>query len=248
MSAPSIIIGSGVTLSSVTIDGSTRNAINTRDLQLYLDASNGSSYSGSGTTWYDLSDNHNDVVMTDPSQVTFFSIGGINYFNLLGSGYFTNSNPVNMPVGSSPYHFSAWVKWDSTWPAAGGIVSIGTEFGTPNQVNAFRTMNSPYGLDNYWWGNDYAQYVPLTDYTQWVFVSAQWNGYTRSLWVNGHLLGNNTTSGLNVTSNFLQIGETWPSNGENLLGKINQVMIYNRALAPLEILNNYNATKSKVGL
>lgn len=50
---------SGVTLSGATIRD-TVSSIITTGLQLYLDAGNASSYSGSGTAWNDLSGNRAD--------------------------------------------------------------------------------------------------------------------------------------------------------------------------------------------
>ena len=249
MSAVNIYIQNGVTLSNgVTVDGSNRStAINHNSLQLYLDAANSTSFTDGQTVWHDLSPNGNDVTMTNPGAITYIGEGG--YFTLSSGGYFNRTSTTNLPRANMPYHFSAWVQWPSgSWPGTGGIVSIGSAFGTPSAVNALRTINSPLGFDNYWWGNDFAQYVSLGDYTQWVNVAAQWDGATRSIWVNGQLKGSQSASGLDVADGLLQIGATNTSGSEPLSGNISIVLVYNRALAPLEIQNNFNATRSRFGV
>ena len=197
-------------------------------------------------TWADLSGNNNHVAMTDPAYITHTDSGG-SYFTLSESGYFTNANPTGLPVKASPYHFSAWVQWPGgSWPSSGGIMSIGSIWEQQNQVNAFRTTTTN-GFVNYWWGNDFAVSTALAT-TQWCNVVAQWDGTTRSIWANGQLIGSQAADSLNVTNNFLQIGTTYTGLGENLSGNIGQVLIYNRALAPLEIQNNFNATRSRYGI
>jgi len=81
-----------------------------------------------------------------------------------------------------------------------------------------------------------------------VNVAAQWDGATRSIWVNGQLKGSQSASGLDVSDGFLQIGATNTSGSEPLSGNIAIVLIYNRALVPLEIQNNFNATRSRFGV
>lgn len=61
----------------------------TTGLLLYLDAGNTSSYSGSGTTWYDLSGNNNHgQYLTQTAS----SDGRARYFGLNGSGLWWDNN------------------------------------------------------------------------------------------------------------------------------------------------------------
>ena len=247
MSAVNIYIQNGVTLSNgVTIDGSNRStAINHNSLQLYLDAANSTSFTDGQTVWHDLSPNGNDVTMTNPGAITYIGEGG--YFTLSSGGYFNRTSTTNLPTVNMPYHFSAWVQWPSgTWPNSGGIVSIGNAWGSGNSVNAFRTVNTNL-LVNYWWGDDFAVGSALVP-TQWCNVAVQWDGTTRSIWANGQLLGSQGTSGLDVSNNLLQVGATNSNGSESLSGNIAMVLIYNRALVPLEIQNNFNAIRSRYGV
>jgi len=246
----SIVIEQGITIQGgITIGGASSGpAIVTANLQLYLDAALGSSYPGSGTTWYDLSGNGNDVDMQNSGSISWTSSGG-GYFSTGADGYFNNTATNNLPSGSSPYTLCAWVQWPSgTWPGTGGILCVGDGFGSVGSVNAFRTINSPNGLDNYWWGNDFSSVVTLVDYTQWVNVIAQWDGNNRSLWANGQLVGTQAASGLDTNDANLQVGLTWPAQYEYLQGNIGQALIYDRALTSGEIQQNYNAISSRYGL
>jgi len=249
----SIVIEQGITIQGgITIGagsgGGGGSGLVTANLQLYLDAALASSYPGSGTTWYDLSGNGNDVTMQDSGSISWTSSGG-SYFSTGADGYFNNTATNNLPSGSSPYTLCAWVQWPSgTWPGTGGILCVGDGFGSVNSVNAFRTINSPNGLNNYWWGNDLSSAATLADYTVWVNVVAQWDGTFRNLWVNGIQIASDNTSGLNTNNANLQVGLTWPAQYEYLQGNIGQALIYDRALTSSEIMQNYNSISSRYGL
>ena len=212
-------------------------------LKLNLDASNSSSYPGSGSTWYDLSGNGNHVTMQNSGNIAWSSTGG-KYFTLTSSGYFSKTTTTTLPSGNSPYNLSVWVQLSSGWGSQ-GFISIGG-FGGSNQSNAFRT-NGTNAYSHYWWDRDLTpNNGTLSPADSWFNAVAQYDGTTRSIWINGVRLASDTPSGHNVTSSLLQIGMTNP--GEYLSGKIGQALIYNRALSSTEILQNYNAGASRFGV
>ena len=214
-------------------------------LQLYLDANNIASYSGTGTTWYDLTTNHNDVNMQNSGGISYTNSGG-GYFTLSSGGYFNNpSTTTNLPIGNSPYTLSAWVQITGSW--GGGMVGIGANYGSGNSVNAFRTGGTNSWL-NYWWGNDLAGTSSLSPTTQWVNAVAQWDGTTRSIWIDSIQIASDSSTGLNIPDNFLQVGATNSGGSESLDGNIGQVLIYNRALSPEEIQKNYTITRTRYGV
>ena len=235
-----LTVNSTSTLSDVIIGGAgTGLSIVTAGLQLYLDANNSSSYPGTGTTWYDLSSNHNDVEMQNSGSISFNS-GSIKYFNTGSDGWFSKASGTNLPVGDDPYTLSVWVQLGASWGAQ-GLVSIGPFF-NGNESNAFRTDSTNSYL-NYWWGNDLYATSSLSPATQWFNAVAKYDGTTRSIWINGVLASYDTPGAVhNVTSSDLQIAKTVAS--EYLNGNIGQVLTYNVALSDAEILQNYNATVS----
>ena len=219
----------------------TGSLVVTTGLVLNLDANNSSSYSGTGTTWYDISGNSNNVDMQNSGSITWID-GGIGYFTTGSNGWFSKTNGTNMPTGSGLYTFSAWIQLGASWNGQ-GIMSVGP-FGSGNEANAFRT-GSTNQLINYWWGNDLVVQDNSVSPTNWFNVVVKYDGITRSIWVNGVLVGSDTPVGHNVTTSDIQVAKTVGS--EYLQGNIAQVLIYNTALSNSEILANFNATKSRFG-
>jgi hypothetical protein len=236
------MIISGVTLNGVTVyDGVVYNG-----LQLYLDASNTTSYPGTGTTWFDLSGQGNDVAMQNSGSISYTALGG-GYFTLTSNGYFNRATTTGIPTGSSAYTMSVWVQWPTgTWPVSGGMIGIGNSI-TTNLTNQFRTVNTN-GLVNYWYGNDLSATSTLSPASQWFNAVAQWDGTTRKIWVNGTQIASAAATGLNVTSSLLQVGATNIGGSEPLQGNIGQALIYNRALTSTEIQQNYTAVRSRYGV
>ena len=233
---PGISFGGGVLISG-PID------IVSSGLLLYLDAANTTSYPGTGTTWYDLSGQSNNVVMQNSSNITYSSTGG-GYFTLTSNGYF-NKSTTTLPTGANAYSMSAWIQLGATWGGQ-GIIGIGSST-SGNQTNQFRTTGTN-SLINYWYGNDFSATSALNPTTQWFNVVAQFDGANRSIWVNGAQLGSQASAGLNVSSSLLQVGATNVGGSEPLSGKIGQALIYNRALTSTEIAQNYSSVRARYGV
>lgn len=233
------IVISGVTFENGSIIEGASNIV-TAGLQLYVDALEPTSYSGTGTTWYDLSGNGNDVEMQNSGSITWNPSG---YFATGSTGWFTKASGTNVPIGNSNYTLSVWVQLGSTWSGQ-GLISVGS-FGVTNQSNAFRTVGTNVLL-NYWWANDFSVNSTVSPTTQWFNAVATYDGTNRSIWVNGAQIGTQVTSGHNVTSSAIQIAKT--SGIEYLQGNIAQALIYNTALSSDDILQNYNTQKARFGL
>lgn len=213
------------------------------NLVLYLDASDANSYSGAGTTWYDLSGNGNDVTMQNSGDINWNNTGPV-YFSTGSNGWFYNPSGSNLPVGNSEYTFIIWVQLASVWNS-NGMMSVGP-FGNVNEANAFRSANTNQ-LINYWWGNDLAVGSSVSPTDGWFNAVAKYDGITRSIWVNGVLVGSDTPGGgHNVTTNELQIAKTTGS--EYLKGNVGEVLIYNIGLSGSQISQYFNNTKSRFGL
>jgi hypothetical protein len=213
-------------------------------LVLNLDAGVSSSYSGSGTTWTDLSGNGNNLTLTN--SPTWNSSG---YFTTGSTGYFTGSGNSSIPIGNSNYTMIAWVRQNSSWGSARGIISIGG-YNTTNQSNALRTAsNTNVGnFIHYWWGNDLTvsnNNAGLSVGT-WFMVAAQFDGTNRRVWANTTNVGSDTPVGHNVTSTTIQVGKTVGT--EYFQGDIAIAQVYNRALTASEIQQNFIATRSRFGI
>ena len=232
----------GVTVTGIQITDIT--PIVSSGLQLYLDANNTTSYPGSGTTWFDLSGQGNDVAMQNSGSLSYTSSGG-GYFTLTSNGYFNRATTTGVPTGSSAYTMSVWIQKGAAW-GGNGMIGVGSST-TTNQTNQFRTIGTN-ALTNYWYGNDLAATSSLSPASQWFNAVAQWDGTTRKIWVNGTQIASAAASGLNVSSSLLQVGATNVGGSEPLQGNIGQALIYNRALSSTEIQQNYTATRTRYGV
>jgi gliding motility-associated-like protein len=158
------------------------------------------------------------------------------YFDTGSNGYFTKSNGSNIPVGNQSYSIGLFVTLPNWGNEDLGLLTIGG-FGSTNLSNAFRTLGN--GLRHYWWNNDLdISNVAVTN--QWVYLIAQFDGVTRSLWMNGVQIASDTPSGHNVQNSDIRISQGYNS-GYYQKGKIKFASIYNRALSSDEIILNYNS-------
>ena len=224
----------------------------TSNLVLYYDPSNSSSYSGSGTVINDLSGNGLNGSM---SNITFTSP----YFSYNGSSSQISvaDNPLLEP-GSGDWTMEVWVNQS----VSGNDVVLG-KFNngglTVNVSYSIRTTNTTYyaqiGSGS---GSGSSLIVNSTNYvgtiggwSQIVYVFTNIAANTLQTFVNGSSIGtvgHNLSSILNST-NPLYIGSY--NGGEYSQwfdGKIGIVRLYNTALTSSQVLQNYNADKSKYGL
>lgn len=211
---------------------------------LFLDAADVNSYSGSGTTWYDLSGNNNDGVFAGGTTYSP-DTGGTMVFDGIDSAITFNS-PVNIPIGNEPYTISVWFNSDEM-PSNRGFVGWGA-FGSFNQVNAWRLYNTGVsGFRHYWWGNDLDYTSPMTIGNWYHAVAAYENG-SRKLYLNNVEVAEDSPTGHNVPySSNLRIGVTADFLNEWFLGKIAQVIIYKRQATVAEINAIWNSGKSRFG-
>jgi len=199
---------------------------------LHLDGGLPASYPLVGTSWYDLTENSNNGTLIN--GVTYNSpLKGSLEFN--GSDqYVSVSGSTNIPVGNSNYTIGVWFNADTLGNK--GLVGWGN-YGTTNEVNAFRLSSN--GLTNYWFGNDLSVTTTISAGT-WTYAVATFDGTTRSIYVNGSLIGSDTPTGHNVTtSSNLTIGLT--NTTEYFDGYIGDVQIFSRAITPSEVSKNYDS-------
>jgi hypothetical protein len=204
---------------------------------LYLDAGIASSYPGSGSTWYDLSGNGNHGTINGATYSS--SQGGILGFDGVND-YVSFGTVSNIPIGNDNYTISIWFNTSSS-DTTGGFFGWGN-YGTTNQVNAFRLLANGEGFVNYWWANDQEFFTTVNENT-WYNVIAKFDGTNREIWLNGNLVGSVAPSpGHDVPfANNLTIGLTAPFLNEYFPGKIGQVVFYKRGTTDQEIQAIYNS-------
>jgi hypothetical protein len=217
----------------------------TDGLVLYLDAANTRSYPGSGTTWNDLSrSGNNGSLINGP---TFNSGNG-------GSIVFDGSNDFIKPPNSTTlqltnFTLSSWIKVNII-NANQFIIDTSTD--TANGLGYSYRINSVNKI-RFWAYNANGLLDSNSSIVNgvWYNIVSTYNNTSKlqTIYINGVLDNSNTYSQTFVVSNVsnLQIGGSQVLGGY-LNGNIAQTSIYNRALSATEILQNYNATKTRFGL
>jgi hypothetical protein len=215
----------------------------TDGLVLNLDAINPNSYPQSGTIWYDTSGNNNSGTLTNGTSwtpngaQTSFSFDGVDDYVNCG----TNSS-LNFGTGSAT--IGAWFK------TSGNIGALCTKRqGSGFQLYVYSERlyadgaGTPTGV--------YSTAKVNTNVWKYGVVVYDRIGSLIRLYVNGTADGTTDLGGTTLTDvGSCNIGRATlggtPRDYFN--GTISQVSIYNRALTSQEVLQNYNALKSRFGL
>ena len=221
----------------------------TDGLVLYLDAANTKSYPGSGTTWTDMVAGSAATLINQPtfnnSDVGTFVLDGSNDQISIGSRNGTSF------IDTDDMTLSVFLKINNknTSGVLGRFTSQASSDGWcvwvyNNKLIFFNTNTN----------NNYDPNYASTGYS---FINGEWfhfcvtrNSTTKELkwYVNGQLNQEYTTS-LSIfkkTNNGISIGHL--GNNYFLNGSIGPCYIYNKALSSQEILQNYNATKTRFGI
>ena len=223
----------------------------TNGLVLSLDAANNKSYPKSGTTWSDLSGNGNTGTLTNGPTFSAGNLGSI-VFDGTNDYVDTVNTETTFQFANVTFTVSLWIKTNAT---SGVIISkgatastagwmfqfdsAGTVSGTTKGSDGTNTYNrtSIATVNNNTWRNIVSVYTTNTTTLA---------SNTTSIYIDGVLSnGTGTLGGLvyATTTDTVQIGRR-PS-GAYWSGSVSNLLIYNRELTAAEILQNYNATKSR---
>ena len=224
----------------------------TDGLVLHLDAANTNSYSGSGTTWTDISGKANTGTLTNGPT---FSSDNIGNFAFDGSNDYVNA-PAVLSAGQQKYTLSAWWNITNADGSGGVVVMEQNSSAVTTHRRACILISKSAGK----WGfngqsNDNHDEVPLR-IGQWVngvvTIDTTAGSSGLKLYENGSLYFTGTTgagiSNLNVGDHAFAIGHKVSTGTEHFQGKISCVSVYRRVLTATEVLQNYNALKGRFGL
>jgi hypothetical protein len=229
----------------------------TDGLVLSLDAGNVKSYPGSGTVWTDKSGFNNNGTLTNGP--TFNSANG-------GSIVFDGSNDyISTPIQtiSRPWTFSTWFNFSSLIANGGFNTFFGQDTSVSVSRGTFYFQKAGATIEGLQQNKINFSLVKtdgsivVTNGLNAVQTNT-WYNYTAvltttsiSLYENGVLQNTTTNSDSFITPNtniVLNAGyfnnsivDYWP-------GQSSIFQMYNRALSAQEVLQNYNATKSRFGL
>jgi hypothetical protein len=221
-------------------------------LVLWLDANDKTSYPGTGTVWRDLSLGSNTGTLTNGPTFNSNNGGSIVFDGV--DDYVNFGNVLNFER-TNPFSISIWLITPNT-----SITQIVISKWINNGYEIFFQNPGKIGwtLANTGGGGNQIRVDSLNNSitTNEIFnITTTYDGNSSTngllIYKNGQILPttsifNNLNSSILNSSN-LRLGIL----GNNILpfsGKIFNTLIYNRTLTPQEILQNYNATKSRFGL
>ena len=213
----------------------------TDGLVLALDAADKNSYPGSGTTWKDMSGNN--ITGSLINSPTFNTSNGGNF------GFITDDYVVmeeNSTLNTQTPSVEVWIKTNAT-----NQNGFWFEKGTVNsQYSLFQE-----GTNIVWRQSDRSQYTNTATYintTNWAQVVGTYTSGDRKTYINSILVTSDTQTGaVGTTTSGMSIGVYGGFNGSRgyfYSGNIAIVRVYNRVLLASEILQNYNAHKSRFNL
>lgn len=217
------------------------------NLQLYLDAADPASYSGTGTTWTDLSPNaYSTTLIGAPAwNSTYFTFDGT-----------TEYVDTNQSLSAEEFSVGAWFR-----SSAGGIKMILSKEETVGWPWNYRVwLNGGQIIGDIAQSGASSRNIasPLSNYNNgaWYLVMYTRSTTTQTLYVNGTQI--NTAAGSFPSGTISNAQELWvgrsaftgesPTGSYQYVGNLGQVFVYNRVLNSAEILQNYEATKSIYGL
>ena len=227
----------------------------TDGLVLYYDAANTKSYPGSGTTWSDISRSGNNGTLFNGPTFNAANGGsivfdGTNDYVLVNSGS-TSINPTTAITVSSFFNISSYSA-----NYAPMVFKQNNYSGQFEQYSLY-LVNTEVGF--VMTGIDRTQKIArsIADYrNQFVYAvgTCDINTDELKLYINGILIQTTSfTSTFDIAdtpiniggSGVLKFGATYAGFAN---GKIYSTQVYNRALSASEVLQNYNATKTRFGL
>jgi hypothetical protein len=221
-------------------------SIVTSGLVLNLDAGNASSYPGSGTTWTDLTGNGNSGTLNNGPTFTG-SFGGSIVFD--GTNDQVDVSSANLPIqfGTSPFAIELWVRTTNSSKRQGLVcASGGTGNGPIFAIESNTVGVGIYGSANV--VNTGAGSIAANTWYHIVLTRASTSSNSTYIYINSVLNGTGTLSTNFSSTNSVGIGYT-PNTAEYTVGNIAAVRIYkNKYLSDSEVLQNYNAVKSRFGL
>lgn len=219
----------------------------TDGLVLHLDAANKKSYPGSGTVWYDLSSykNHGSFVGTLSYSNT---LGGTISFG--GSGHVSVNHHSSLELTTDLTLEIVFNKTGFTGDWVRLIGKGGTNMNAGDRTYGFWHNNSSQTL--------YQRMVTSFNYlnlygsnisnNNWYHIMAVTSGSNNYIYFNGRLVSSAVKTATYASTTLpLTIGYQGSFHYRHI-GNISIAKVYNRGLTATEVLQNYNATKSRYGL
>lgn len=215
----------------------------TSGLVLALDAAERLSYPRTGTTWRDLSGNNNTGTLTNGPTFSAGNMGNIVFDGVDDYVNCGNNSSINL---TSYITLSTWTK-----KAYGSSASVAIDKGRDNYGAwslLFDVVANKVEFHCRISGTN-SSVVSNTSYGNniWTNITAVFTGTNLLIYINGKLDNTATISGT-IGTNAIDFSIGKANDGFNWSGQVANVLMYNTALSATDVLQNYNAVKSRFGL
>jgi hypothetical protein len=206
-------------------------------LVFVVDAANIKSYPSSGTVWNDLSGNLNSGSLINGPTFNSANGGSLVFDGV--DDYIDCGSSIQL---SNTFTLSVWHKNINT----GYVIDQGTVGNDPTGCLEFTNRGLSLGLNNI---ENVTANGTFLDTTTWNHTDCTFTSGTVNFYINGIFDSSKTTVSTSFTpSGTLKIGRRSFNTATILSGNISIVKIYNRVLTATEVLQNFNATRSRFGV
>ena len=220
----------------------------TDNIALYLDAGYTKSYSGSGTTWTDISSKGNNGTLTNGPTFSSGNGGAIVFDGT--NDYVSETSGLSDSFLQGDWSISFWANFDTVNTGGSGndrpLLHHGSSATRKGLHLTNRNGKMKFGL----YADDMDSIQTLTADTWYNFVFTLNNtSYLKQIYINGLLDASGTGGGAYTgTGSNTRIGGKVLGFGLYFDGNMSIVAAYNRVLTALEVKQNYNAIKGRFGL
>ena len=215
----------------------------TDGLVLCLDAANSKSIVSGSTTWNDLSRGGNNGNLVNGPTFNSGNGGSILFDGV--DDYVSNTFKALDIIGdSNPFSISAFFKTNITTQQ---LLICCPDFPRfyIEVFNRSGTLVNHWGIGGV---NNSLTSTAIIDINQIYNYVVTYDGNVAKGYLNGILKDTDTIGSQSYNTNSLQIGKFTNASPFLLSGSIYTTQIYNKALSSQEVLQNYNATKTRFGL
>ena len=215
-------------------------SIVTNGLVLCLDAANTESYPRTGSAWTDLSNNGNNATLINGPSFSSDNRGVLSFNGSNQNAQIANNAAISL-VNSS-FTLSIWINF-----IQGININTDTSFIHKWNGNGYTLQIFQGALTTVLNGSVLKGTTLLTS-NVWYNCVATYDRAFLTLYLNGRLENTKaeTSSANNSNNNLVFGGRSDSVQNTNCL--IPAIQIYNRALTLQEVLQNYNANRSRFGL
>jgi hypothetical protein len=222
----------------------------TSGMVLNLDAGFVSSYPTSATTWYDLSYSGNNGTLTNGPTFSSLSGGSIVFDGT--NDYVLINRPSEITTGGS-ITVSLWAKWTTVGTTISTIQTLVDNNHSGLPVQGFVIQDRPDLNKSIQFAVQPNTNGSISTFQvgngTWKHITGTYVTGSNRLYIDGSLNASTTAEpSMSTVQPYISLGYWQFTPSRYMNGNIANVQIYNRALSPFEVYQNYNSTKGRFGV